>query len=135
MQFIICKKFSGRGLSGEVIVKPKTKLESDGRIVFLEGKPLFSVESENCRSFAAIDDDGHGIERFKLRNEVKSLYAFSCKAHDEALESLGEEPTDEQLASVPAIISIPSEWMTRPGVFTEAFHRESVEALKKFLGK
>lgn len=135
MKFVICKKFSGRGLSGDVTIKPKTKLESDGRIVFLDGKPLFSVESENCHLFAAINDDGKGIERFKLRNEIKSLYASSCKAHDEALEALGEEPTEEQLASVPAIIDIPSEWMVRPGVFTEAFHRESIEALKQFLGK
>lgn len=72
MRYLVIKRFRGQCLSGTVNLPYGTVCERDGEMITKDGNALVVATSENAHQFFARDDDGQGLERGKLTQEIQT---------------------------------------------------------------
>ena len=73
MRYIVTRRFRGRAICGEVNLPYGTTCEEhDGILVLEDGRRLCAVTSQNAYDYFSRDDDGMGMERGKLVQDIRS---------------------------------------------------------------
>ena len=73
MRYIVTNRFKGQAICGAVNLPYGTACETqDGYLVLEGGRRLCAVTSQNAYDFFSRNDDGHGLERGKLVEEITS---------------------------------------------------------------
>lgn len=75
MKYIVHKRFKGKAICGDVNLPAMTECECDGKIIRHNGNDICFVKSENAYQFFAINDDGMGMERGKLTQDIQRTLA------------------------------------------------------------
>lgn len=71
MEYIITKRFKTTAMCGEVNLPYGTKLTSYGGLICLDPMhPLCYDHAQNAYDYMARNDDGHGLERGKLIQDI-----------------------------------------------------------------
>ena len=84
MQYVVHRRLRCKCLSGAVNLPFGTVCTLNGEILEKDGKPLFFVTSENAHKYLARNDDGNGIERGKLTQEIQKRLQPQLNPKDEA---------------------------------------------------
>ena len=73
MRYIVTHRFRCNAICGPVNLPYGTTCEEhDGILVLEDGRRLCAVTSQNAYDYFSRDDDGNGLERGKLVEEIKS---------------------------------------------------------------
>ena len=99
MQYVVHRRLRCKSLSGAVNLPFGTLCTLNGEIIEKDGKPLFFATSENAHQYLARNDDGSGIERGRLTQEIQSRLRQKPNPKDEAkrLEAWSRIWNDEKL--------------------------------------
>ena len=92
MDYIAIKRARFFGLSGNVNIPYGTKIDCEDGILSIEGKPLCGDHSQNAYDFFARDDDGNGLLRGKLTQEIQKTLAKQDKDHQSRWDKVWEDP-------------------------------------------
>lgn len=72
MRYVVFKRFRDKCLSGVVNLPYGTVCELDGEMITKDGNALVVATSDNAHNFFARDDDGCGLERGRLTQEIQA---------------------------------------------------------------
>lgn len=75
MKYIVCKRFKGKALCGEINLPAMTQCNSDGTLITYNGQPICYIGCENAHQYFALDDDGMGMERGRLTQAIQKALA------------------------------------------------------------
>jgi len=81
MDYIIHRRFKSTALCGPVNLPSGTKCVLEGEYITLNGKPLCAVKSDNAHQYFARNDDGLGLERGKLTQQIQIALAKRDDKH------------------------------------------------------
>ena len=81
MKYIVHTRFRGKAICGDVNLPALTECECDGVVIKYNDKPICFVSSENAHQYFAIDEDGMGMERGNLTQEIQTILAKRDDAH------------------------------------------------------
>lgn len=70
MEYIVCHPFETKAICGEVNLPVGTVCQYDQGFITYDGKPLCVVTSENAHRYFAKNDDGKGLERGNLVQNI-----------------------------------------------------------------
>lgn len=70
MHYIVHRRFRDKAIFGPVNLPYGTPCESNGNIIFYQGRPLCVVTSQKSKEHFAINDDGHGLERGEITHRI-----------------------------------------------------------------
>ena len=72
MRYIVTRRFRGKAICGEVNLPYGTTCEEhDGILVLEDGRKLCADTSQNAYDYFSRNDDGHGLERGKLVQDIR----------------------------------------------------------------
>ena len=73
MRYIVTRRFRGKAICGVVNLPYGTACETqDGYLILDDGRLLCTVTSQNAYDYFSRDDDGMGLERGKLVQDIRS---------------------------------------------------------------
>lgn len=100
MNYIVCKKFNGKGLDGMFnLSKGSTCNEQNGFICHNNSK-VCAKTSKNAFEFFARNDDGRGTERYAVVNEIiEKIKEYVGEDNEELLAIQESDLSDEQKAT------------------------------------
>ncbi len=75
MRYVVFKRFRDKCLSGMVNLPYGTVCELDGEMITKDGNALVVATSENAHQYFSRDDDGRGLERGRLTQEIQKRLA------------------------------------------------------------
>lgn len=81
MLFVVSKRFSSIAFCGPVNIPAKTKAVSEAGIIWVNCRPICFETSENAHQHFARDDDGNGLKRGHLTQEIQRLLRKQDNAH------------------------------------------------------
>ena len=127
MQYVVHRRLRCKSLSGDVNLPFGTLCTLNGEILEKDGKPLFFVMSENAHQYLARNDDGHGIERGRLTQEIQSRLRPKPNPKDEAkrLEAWNRIWDDEKLKPY-KMREHPDHWLWNHAFFNAEIGRAHV---------
>lgn len=70
MNYITTKRYKKQSMSDHVNIPYGTEVECYSNILYYNGKPLCFITSQDCYEYFSRNDDGHGLERGGLVNEI-----------------------------------------------------------------
>ena len=73
MTYIVTRRFRAKTMSGIVNLPYGTACELRGETIYHGGKPLCFATSENAHQYFARNDDGNGLKRGELTQEILRL--------------------------------------------------------------
>lgn len=73
MNYIVCKRLRKNTIQGPTNLKYDTECESIGDIIYYNQKPICSIRSQDAYDYFARNDDGRGLDRFKLTQTIMKL--------------------------------------------------------------
>ena len=93
MKYITTQRHREMTLSGPLNIPALTPVElhPDGKL-YLGDKPLHFVTSHRSHTYFSRDDDGRGMERFELCQEIIELCAEHCDPNDPWSDRLWQTP-------------------------------------------
>lgn len=92
MDYIAIKRARFFSLSGDVNIPYGTKINCIDGILSIEGKPLCGDHSQNAYDFFTRNDDGNGLLRGKLTQEIQKTLAKQDKDHQSRWDKVWEDP-------------------------------------------
>ena len=72
MRYIVTNRFKSQAICGPVNLPYGTEVSSDGAFLTVNGEKLCAITSQNAYDFFSRNDDGHGLERGKLVQDIRS---------------------------------------------------------------
>ena len=97
MDYIVYKRFKGNGICGPVNLPYGTEVSSDGAFLTVNGEKLCSITSQNAYDFFSRNDDGHGLERGKLVEEITSRMEKRDAKHQARWDALWADADSNRL--------------------------------------
>lgn len=79
-------------LCGEVNLPALTICESDGKIIYFNGKPLCGLTSRNAHQHFARNDDGNGLERGRLTRSIEKTLSQKDNDHQARWDKVWDDP-------------------------------------------
>ena len=74
MKFIVTKRFKTTAICGEVNLPFGTECHSQGNVIYSQNlQPLCVITSENAHVYFTANDDGLGLIRRELIDEISKL--------------------------------------------------------------
>lgn len=73
MQYIVHRRFRAKTISGVMNLPYGTKCETQGEFITFRGQAIAAVTSENAHQYFARNDDGQGLIRGELTQEIQRL--------------------------------------------------------------
>lgn len=92
MDYITIKRARINSISGSVNLPYDTAVQCQGGFLSIDGKPLCGAHSQNAYDFFARDDDGNGLLRGKLTQEIQKTLAKQDKDHQSRWDKVWEDP-------------------------------------------
>lgn len=97
MDYIVYKRFKGNGICGPVNLPYGTEVSSDGAFLTVNGEKLCSITSQNAYDFFSRNDDGHGLDRGKLVEEITSRLEKRDAKHQARWDALWADEVANRL--------------------------------------
>ena len=98
MRYIVTRRFRGKAICGEVNLPYGTTCEEhDGILVLEDGRRLCAVTSQNAYDYFSRDDDGNGLERGKLVEEITSRMEKRDAKHQARWDALWADADSNRL--------------------------------------
>ena len=98
MRYIVTRRFRGKAICGEVNLPYGTTCEEhDGILVLEDGRRLCAVTSQNAYDYFSRDDDGNGLERGKLVEEITSRMEKRDVKHQARWDALWADADSNRL--------------------------------------
>ena len=98
MRYIVTRRFRGRAICGAVNLPYGTTCEEhDGILVLEDGRKLCADTSQNAYDYFSRDDDGHGLERGKLVEEITSRMEKRDAKHQARWDALWADEVANRL--------------------------------------
>ena len=92
MKYITHKRFKGKAICGDVNLPAMTECESDGSFIQHDGKVLCAIKSENARQYFSSNDDGRGLERGRLTQDIQKLLAKRDDGYQSRWDKVWADP-------------------------------------------
>lgn len=70
MQYVIHRRFRAQAICVPVNLPYGTLCESNGNMIFWQGKPICLTTSQNAKEYFAVNDDGYGLERGAITHRI-----------------------------------------------------------------
>lgn len=97
MEYIVTKRFKGVAITGDVNLPYGTELECSGGVIStLDGKSLCFDHSQNAYDYMARNDDGRGLERGKLTQDIVKRLAVVDDKHQARWNELWDDERAEK---------------------------------------
>ena len=93
VQFITHRRFKDRAICGDVNLPALSKCELQGDAICFNGKPICLVTSENAHQYFARNDDGFGVERGRLTQEIQKKLAKRDDNYQARWDKVWEDKT------------------------------------------
>lgn len=98
MRYIVTRRFRGKAICGEVNLPYGTTCEEhDGILVLEDGRRLCAVTSQNAYDYFSRDDDGNGLERGKLVEDITSRMEKRDAKHQARWDALWADEVANRL--------------------------------------
>ena len=98
MRYIVTNRFKGQAICGAVNLPYGTACETqDGYLILEDGRRLCAVTSQNAYDHFSCDDDGHGLERGKLVEEITSRMEKRDAKHQARWDALWADEVANRL--------------------------------------
>ena len=75
MNYITIKRARFYSLSGNLNIPYGTKIDCENGLLIIDDAPICRAESENAHQYFAVNDDGNGLERGRLTQEIQTILA------------------------------------------------------------
>lgn len=93
MKYITYKRFQGVTMNGETVdIKKGTTLDCERRVLTCKGKEICVSTSDNAHTYFMRNDDGKGMERGALIDEIFSTLATNDEKTDARWEKVFADP-------------------------------------------
>ena len=98
MRYIVTRRFRCNAICGPVNLPYGTTCEEhDGILVLEDGRKLCADTSQNAYDYFSRDDDGHGLERGKLVEEITSRMEKRDAKHQSRWDALWADADSNRL--------------------------------------
>ena len=98
MRYIVTRRFRCNAICGPVNLPYGTTCEEhDGILVLEDGRKLCADTSQNAYDYFSRDDDGHGLERGKLVEEITSRMENRDAKHQARWDALWADEVANRL--------------------------------------
>ena len=91
-RYICHKRFKGKALCGAVNLPATTECEELDGFIFCDGAPICAVTSENAHQHFSRDNDGNGLLRGKLTQEIQKVLSKLDKDHQVRWDKVWADP-------------------------------------------
>ena len=104
--YIVNKNIKLKGITGYFDLKANQSIECKNNLLYFNGKAICYTTSQNAYDYFTNNYDGKGKERYRLINNIKTLYS-NIIAHDNAVysELLAEDENAEYTSTLPFTIT------------------------------
>lgn len=92
MNYIVCRRFKGKALCGYINLSAMTECECIKGVITHKGKPICYAASENAHQFFATNEDGMGMERGRLTQEIQKELAKLDADHQKRWDKVWDDP-------------------------------------------
>ena len=79
--YITHRRFKDKAICGNVNIPAQTECDVKNGCIIYDGKPICVTTSENAHQYFAVNDDGCGMERGHLTQEIQNRLAKNDKNH------------------------------------------------------
>ena len=98
MRYIVIRRFRGKAICGEVNLPYGTACEAiDGFLTLKDGRRLCTSTSQNAYDYFSRDDDGLGMERGKLVQDIRGTLERRDAKHQERWDKLWADAGSNRL--------------------------------------
>ena len=98
MRYIVTNRFKGQAICGAVNLPYGTTCETqDGYLILDDGRRLCAVTSQNAYDYFSRDDDGHGLERGKLVQDIRRTLERRDAKHQARWDALWADEVANRL--------------------------------------
>ena len=98
MRYIVTNRFKGQAICGAVNLPYGTTCETqDGYLILDDGRRLCAVTSQNAYDYFSRDDDGHGLERGKLVQDIRRTLERRDAKHQARRDKLWADADSNRL--------------------------------------
>lgn len=73
MKYITFQRFKGIAICGEINLPTLTEVELKGNMLYQDNEPICIFTSENAHKYFARNDDGQGMERGRLTQQIQKI--------------------------------------------------------------
>ena len=73
MKYITFQRFKGIAICGEINLPALTEVKLKGNMLYQDNKPTYIFTSENAHKYFARNDDGQGMERGRLTQQIQKI--------------------------------------------------------------
>lgn len=91
MNYILYKRFKAKAICGEVNLPYGTEVKCENGILTIECNPICGDHSQNAYDYFARNDDGNGLERGKLIQEIIKCLSKRDKDHQDRWNKVWED--------------------------------------------
>lgn len=91
MNYIVHARFKGKAICGEVNLPALTEVELKDNMLYWQDKPLCVITSENAHKYFARNDDGNGMERGRLTQEIMRTLANTDDKYQERWDKVWDD--------------------------------------------
>ena len=91
MRYVCHHRFRGKSISGEVNIPAMTQLDCVDGMIILSGSKICAVNSENGHQHFARDDDGNGMLRGRLTQDIMRRLRKNDKEHQKRWNAVWDD--------------------------------------------
>lgn len=91
MYYVCFRRFRGNAICGNVNIPYGTRLPVVNDILRMDGEMICTVRSQNSHDYFSLDDDGKGLIRGKLTEDINKLLQRPGKKHQARWDKVWED--------------------------------------------
>ena len=91
MEYICIMRLKKRHLSGDIIIPSGTKCNEKNKVIYRDGKPICYSTSQIAHDYFARNDDGKGMERGKLTQEIQRILSKHDRNHQKRWDTVWDD--------------------------------------------
>lgn len=103
MNYICCKTFDGLAIDGRLSIPERAELTLTDGILLYNGRKVCYPSSANAYAHFSRNDDNHGLERFKLIQDINGRIAELRTERDDRIRTEAPDHAEDE---------DPVEWMS-----------------------
>lgn len=92
MKYIVYKRFKEKAICGDVNLPATTQVELRGNMLYLNDKQICVITSENAHNYFARNNDGKGMGRGYLIQQIKQALAQNDEKHQDRWDKIWQDP-------------------------------------------
>lgn len=98
-RYICHRRFKGKSICGDVNIPAMTECVEMSGFILYNGNPICTATSENAHQYFARNDDGQGVVRGKLTQDIQKTLAKRDKAYQTRWDKVWSDPVCQKYKS------------------------------------